>query len=100
MVKKKIKRTLTLDEKIKAMINEDTLRQPVKKSEEAPEDAEGEGEMEVDGEEGVEGEDEEDEVGDDLDIMTKDEVKLKKTSIKKRRKRAFSRSVALDKVFV
>lgn len=81
MVKKKIKKTLTLDEKIKAMINEDTLRQPVKK----PEVEEAEGEMEVDGEEGAEGEDEEDEVGDDLDIMTKDEVKLKKTSIKKKK---------------
>ena len=81
MVKKKIKKTLTLDEKIKAMINEDTLRQPTKKTEVE----EAEGEMEVDGEEGVEGEDEEDEVGDDLDIMTKDEVKLKKTSIKKKK---------------
>ena len=86
MVKKKIKKTLTLDEKIKAMINEDTLRQPKNEKTSKEEPNEGDEEMEVDGEEVEDaGEDEEDEVGDDLDIMTKDEVKLKKTSIKKKK---------------
>ena len=71
MAKKKKKRT-TLDEKIKKVLNDDALKQPTKDGAQAVQDV-----MDVDQNEDSEGDDNIDE-----EIMVRDNVKERETTIK------------------
>ena len=73
MVKKRQRKTLTLDEKIKAVLEEEHLKQPIKEEEDK---------MELD-DEGEKGAESEEDVIDELH-ETLDKVRVKKSSVKKR----------------
>ena len=73
MTKKKTKRTLTVDEKIKAVLNEESMKTPKLKETE---------EMEIDEIENENNSDSGDDNIDELDIEAKDNVRLKQTTLK------------------
>ena len=75
MTKKKIKKCLTLDQKIKEVLNEETIKNTkldINQSEQ----------MDIDQSENDKNDESEDDNVNELDIETKDNVKLKQTTLK------------------